>query len=918
MDIEHLPYSEDELRKIGLQRTFTGVQLSEIAFPIGGIGAGSISIGGRGDLRDFEIFGHPNRDYAPPFTFFALWAREEGQAPVARILEGRIPPPYRGGGEADARLSGLPRFRDALFRGEYPFASLTLRDASVPVQAELTAWNPFIPLNVHDSALPIANFEWTLTNPGNRPVEVSLVANLANPLTATNERGELAMPGALNSYRNAGALRGVFLNHPEADPALASTGTMALTTSWTDIDVVTHWHRGGWWDSSYLFWKDFSETGRVTPLRDADPAPIGNDVASVVLHAVVPAGGSVTLPVSISWHFAKMPNPWREDSPDLPVVLDTYAGAHFCDAWEVAAYAWEQGPRLRAISDRWRETIFSSTLPNYVLEAITSQASILRTTTCFLLADGSFFGWEGCWNTGGSCPGSCTHVWNYEQALAFLFPELERTMRRTEFLHNTRPSGNMAFRTLLPPGAKLSDFKPCVDGQMGVIIQVYRDWQLSGDDAFLRELWPSVKRALEYAWTMTPEGMGAELAFAINSPGPANRSIDSLWDPDKDGLMEGEQHNTYDIEFYGPNTLCTGMYLGALRACEEIARYLGEPDKAGEYRAIYESGRAKVDGTLWNGEYYIQKVNVIPEITVPEILLEPADPVLDGEGLAGSPSAPRPKYQYGDGCLSDQLIGQWAAHVAGLGYLLDEGHVCTAIQSVFRNNFRESLANEQSVQRIYGINDEPGLLLCSWPRGNRPMLAFSFSDEVWTGIEYQVAAHLIYEGWMDEGLTVVKAVSERYSGHNRNPWNQIECGYHYARAMASWSVKLALDGFRYSAVNGMLAFAPKLARSDFRTFWSTGTGWGRYHQNLQHGTFMLEVLAGAQTLRRLELADLPDGPISVTDPSGLLAAYRDGDAVILDAPITLTAGESITVKTSPRLAHFIFSSRLPEFGGLSA
>ncbi len=902
MSAQHSSFPQ--LTAPGPQRTFTGPALTEIAFPLGGLGTGTISLGGRGNLRDFEIFGHPDKGNVLPFTFFALWARAAGAAPVAKILEGAVPPPYRQGfGEPQTQLQGVGRFAEATFRGEYPIATLTLSDPEMPVRAELTAWNPFIPLNVADSALPVALFAWTFTNLTDAPVEISLAASVSNPFTAPGADGKPTGVGALNAYQAVGNLQGVLLNHPGADPEAPATGTMALTTTWAATDVQTHWYRGGWWDRCHLFWDTFRATGRLQATRDAEPTPGGGDVSSLALRAVVPAGGSVTLPVTLAWHFPHMANVWEADpwGGYVPkTTLPTFTGAQFADAWEVARYATRERDRLWAETSRWRETVFQSTLPAVVTEAITTQASIMRSPTCFLLADGNFFGWEGCGDKEGCCFGNCTHVWNYEQAVAFLFPTLERTMRRTEFLHNTRESGNMGFRTHLPPGEKLNDFKPCADGQMGTIIQVYRDWQLSGDDAFLREIWPAVQRALEYAWTMTPERMDkGSGAGVINAADAVKRSIDSLWDPDKDGVMEGEQHNTYDIEFFGPNTMCTAMYLGALRAGEAIARHLGDDAKAAEYRAIYDSGRAKVDAELWNGEYYIQQVRVIPEVTVPEVLRSPeaCGPTCACKQAPGGHTsaldAAQPKYQYGEGCLSDQLLGQWAAHVAGLGYLLDDAHVRSAVKAIFTHNFRDPIGAFDNVQRVYALNDEAGLLLCSWPRGNRPVLPFVYADEVWTGIEYHVAAHLIYEGWVEEGLTVVRAIAERYAGVNRNPWNQVECGHHYARAMASWSVKLALDGFTCSLPEARLGFAPKLHADDYRTFWSTGVAWGRFTQRA--GVYTLEVRAGAQPVARLDLAGFPDGALHVTGPAGTLAATRDGDGIVLSQPVTLHAGEQLVV-----------------------
>ncbi|MHB1458099.1 MAG: GH116 family glycosyl-hydrolase [Armatimonadota bacterium] len=892
----NIPYNHEALHNINPQRTFEGASLTEIAFPIGGIGTGTVSLGGRGNLRDFEIFNRPAKGNVIPFTFFALWAKEDGKAPTAKILEGKIPPPYRNGfGEPQTQLQGVSRFDKASFRAEYPQANVTLTDPEMPVTARLSAWNPFVPLNVHDSAIPAAIFEWTFTNTTNAPVDIALAASASNPLTIKNEQGQYVNHGTVNNYRSDGSLKGILMSQPDANQADPATGTIALSTTWSNPDVQTRWYRGGgWWDKCHLFWDTFSANGTLAPVIDSEAAPWTGDVCSLVMHASIPAGGEVTIPVFYTWHFPRMTNPWGGEA--VP-VLDTYSGANYSDAWDAADYIARNFDRLKADTSDWRSVIYGSTLPDYVLEAITSQASIMRSPTCLLLADGRFFGWEGCSDNSGCCHGNCTHVWNYEQAVAFLFPMLERTMRQTEFLHNTRETGNMAFRTNLPPGSTLLNFKPCADGQMGVVMQVYRDWKLSGDDAFLKEIWPNVKLALEYTWTMTVDKMSPPL------PETGNRSIDSPWDPDKDGVMEGEQHNTYDIEFYGPNTMCTAMYLGALRACEEIARYLGEKDKADEYRSIYESGRSKVDVDLWNGEYYFQQVKVLDGVIVPDHLKSPDSAVCGPtcqckQSPGGKTTSLRdgdiiPKYQYGEGCLSDQLLGQLNAHVAGLGYLLDPEHVKQAVKSIFDYNFRAPIGGFDNVQRVYALNEEAGLLLCSWPHGNRPVLPFVYSDEVWTGIEYHVAAHLIYEGWVDEGLAVVKAVTDRYAGYNRNPWNEVECGHHYARAMASWAVKLALDGFTYDLVEGWLGFAPKINADDYTCFWSTNSAWGEYSQDLNTRCFGLRVVKGAQSLSTLRIADLPDGEVSATLNGVPVGASRDDKGLFFPMGVQVREGETL-------------------------
>ncbi len=893
-----VPWPSAVLRASGPQRRFSGDQLQEIAFPLGGIGTGCISLGGRGNLRDIEIFNKPNKNTWLPFTFFALHVRPVEGGGMARILEGRLRPPYRNGfGEPQAQLQGLPRFQNAEFTGTYPTAHLNLSDPEVPVTAQLQAWNPFIPLDVDASSLPVAMFEWTIANPTNGLVEVTLAACLTNPCTAPKPEGGRTAAGSINDWFNEHGRKGYLLHHPQAPADDADTGTMCLCTEWPDTEGLSHWYRGGWWDGAHLFWDAFTATGRPEGPQEGEPAPQNGETATLLMHATIPAGGFVTIPVVMSWLWPWMANPWQApEAPPVP-LLRTWAGARFENAKAAANTFLDQLCTLRSYTDAWRDALYASSLPARVSEAVGSQVSILRSPTCMLLDDRLFVAWEGCGDNFGCCMGSCTHVWNYEQTLAFLFPTLERSMRVTEFLHNTRESGNMAFRSYLPPGNGLMNFKPCADGQMGAIMQVYRDWQLSGDTEFLRSIWPQVKRALEYAWTMTPDRMERTSEGQI---------IDSLWDPDGDGVMEGEQHNTYDIEFFGPNTLCTVMYLGALRAATLMAESLGEHETAAVYDAKYRSGRDRVDQTLFNGEFYVQQVHVIPEVTIPAHLASPS-PVscaCRNNGQVRETPLPAgtvyPKYQYGAGCLADQLLGQWAAHVYNLGYLLDPDHVRSAVKSIYTYNTRYPMGAFPNVQRVYALPEESALLLCTWPHGDRPALPFVYSDEAWTGIEFQVAAHLIYEGYVDEGLAVVQAVTDRYSGHNRNPWNHVECGHHYARALASWSVKLALDGFGYSAIDGWMRFAPRIRTPEWTTFWSTGSAWGRYAQAPEEGRFWLEVTCGELTLNRLELADLPQGALSARCGDTVLRAERHDTMVVFRPALTVLPGSALHIHIDRR------------------
>ena len=239
----------------------------------------------------------------------------------------------------------------------------------------------------------------------------------------------------------------------------------------------------------------------------------------------------------------------------------------------------------------------------------------------------------------------------------------------------------MAFRTNQVYGLPKWDRIPAADGQMGVIIRLYREWKLSGDLAFLRSVWDKAAKAIEFAFT--------------------------YWDTDGDYLLDGEQHNTYDIEFYGPNPLTGALFLAALKAGSEMALAVGDNTRAEKFSQALKISAERMDEKMWNGEYYVQ-------------LLEDIDYY---------------RYQFGSGCLTDQLLGQCLAHIAGLGYVLPQAHVKQTVHAIYQHNFREDFSDFTHAQRTYALNDERGLLMCSWPRGGRPKLPLVYSDEVWAGCE---------------------------------------------------------------------------------------------------------------------------------------------------------------------------------------
>jgi hypothetical protein len=388
---------------------------------------------------------------------------------------------------------------------------------------------------------------------------------------------------------------------------------------------------------------------------------------------------------------------------------------------------------------------------------------------------------------------------------------------------NQDECGHQNFRTVLPIQPAVHDYHAAADGQLGGLMKLYREWRISGDTAWMKRLWPAARCSLDYCIV--------------------------TWDPDHTGTLIEPHHTTYDIEFWGSDSMCTTFYLGALTAAIAMGRAL-DVDVAG-YEELLVSGCNAMKTTLWNGNWFIQNIQwkglragnpvEMKHVYSSESGYSPeAVAILEREG---------PKYQYGDGCLSDGVLGDWIARCCGLGTILDNQMIPQHLVSVFEYNFRESLTDHANPQRPgYAFGQEGGLLLCSWPRGGKPSLPFIYSDEVWTGIEYQVACHLIMTGHVNEGLFIVRVLRGRYDGRWRNPFDEYECGHWYARAMASYGLLQALGGARYDAVDKVLYMDPAI-QGDFRNFLCTATGFGTV--GLRGGIPFIEVISGSIPVARI-------------------------------------------------------------------
>jgi uncharacterized protein (DUF608 family) len=516
---------------------------------------------------------------------------------------------------------------------------------------------------------------------------------------------------------------------------------------------------------------------------------------------------------------------------------------------DVALYLSENLSRLQRLTRLWRDTWYRSTLPWWLLDRVFANVSTLATTTCHWLANGRFYGWEGV----GCCAGTCAHVWHYAHAVARLFPQLERAAREMgDYGAGFEPeTGQINFR------AEHARYW-AADGQAGCILRAYREHQMSADSAFLQRIWSRVKRSLE---------------FLIQRDG------------NEDGILEGPQHNTLDADWFGQIAWLSGLYLAALRAGEEMAIETGDEAFARRCRTIFEAGRRQIDTLLFNGEYYYQRAD---------------------------PDRPRSVGAY-NGCHIDQVFGQSWAWQVGLGRILDENQVKTALRSLWRYNYTPDVGPYRRAHppgRWYAMPGEGGLLMCTWPRGDSQRVSQSFDfyfNECMNGFEYQAAWHMIAEGMVQEGLAVTRAIHDRYHPARRNPWNEVECGDHYARSMASYGVYLVLCGFEYHGPKKRIGFSPRLSPKNFRCAFTAAEGWGSYAQRTSGRTLTatLEVKWGLLRLKSLSLG-LQAGlqptraVMNLSGHSVPCRLKREGERAEIEIAeeIVLREGQTLTIQLS--------------------
>lgn len=797
--------------------------IGRIAMPIGGIGTGDFSLGGNGRLLNWEIMNVPAIGFNGTNTgnnapFFAVHV-ESAHIRKTKALIGPIyDADYYDFQGRSVDHQGLPRFENAEFLSAYPFGQVKLSDKKMPIDVVIKAFNPLIPGDEDASSIPVGVITYEVHNKTEQEVAVSVCGNMRNFVGKDGSVKEQDWDGNWlavgtksnqNIFKQGNNISGIYMYSDSVDVANKAWGNICLATEENNVTYKLSSKSRLWEGCIDDYWADFSEDGLLTPndvLADNDP------MASLSVRKMIAPNKKVTFTFYISWYF---PNRYAWSSEKV----GNYYCSKYKNSWDVLQ---KQVPQMKQLEQKtllFVNTLLNSSYPDYVKKVVLCGLASLRTQTVFRIGSGHLMGWEGIFYNHGSCPGSCTHVWSYEMAIPFLFGNLSKTMRDVEFNYAMDENGLMSFRAGLPLYRANEVKTAAADGQMSTILRFYRDWHLSGDKFFLKNNWEKIKLAMNYAW------------------------LKGGWDGDQDGLMEGVQHNTYDQDWVGPNPLMQLWYLGALRAAEEMALVVNDKNFASKCRRIYTTGSKLTDKHLFNGEYYIQKIGTPYQFH--ELALGTAVSIKNQDFLMN------PYYQLGEGCLIDQLVGQFMANICSLGHLVNPQNIQKTLQSIMKYNYKATLEDYFNYFRAFAMEKDAGTIMTSWPYGKPKNPPFPFSPDIWTGSEYAVAALMIDEGMEEEGLEIIKSVSLRKDGNKRNPFSEEECGFYYIRALSSWATILSLSGFHYSGVNQSISFNQKAGCY----FWSNGYAWGKMEKKIKNNSMYvsLYVLSGDLPLKEVKI-----------------------------------------------------------------
>jgi len=743
--------------------TYTSEDKVISGMPLGGIGCGTLQIfpdGTRGAFTGMNNWEKPlgqlhwfrpgtAEDYrvSNPFAVFV----EKGGKRISKFLQ-------------STPLDKCPTVEKIKFEADFPVAKLTFQDSEIPLDISLTAFSPFIKNDDKNSSIPCAIYLFKIKNTSDETVTASLLASAVNPVGNWNvarynkiiRKGNLIGVGF---YRNN--------SHPW-DPA--AYGEISLMTRLSEnVTYQNQWSyvrenfRGNSGDRRFEVWERFSEKGELANEALSLEAQGEGDewMAALAVKFKLEPGEEKEIPFYYTWF---MPN--------------HYLG-HMYEKWfknsvEVAQYIDTEKDNLYSRIKSWQDVVKDAPLEGWLKDGLINYLSIIISTSWWT-KDDKFAMYEN--PVKWPLMDSLDVRYYGTMALAIFFPDLEKNTMLL-FKKFQKKDGRIAHdlgkSQIGCPSGGTTAGRPWKDLSTKYALMAYRDFLWTGDVKFLKAIYKSVQKSMEWEFAQDKDGNGL---------------------PDNEG-----KDQTYDLwDFYGTNSYSSSIFLASLLACMKMANIMGDKPFYKKCEEYFKKGSESFEKELWNGSYYIA-------------------------GKSGNTSY--------EACTAGQLNGQWYAHLLDLGYILPEEHVKKAVRTILDLNGKMSpfgIVNSvfpdpecrdlhRSSSGPRGTSEGENII-----RGGIIDKSSYHAENIWAGETYAACALAVYEGFQDEGLDIARRTWENFVYATKNVWSQPDVvfagdgslgdGELYVRNMSLWTIVFAMAKYREDVKEFLLKIEPKLSSS---------------------------------------------------------------------------------------------------------
>jgi len=769
---DKLVYTEDIMSTSNFANTYHGDKLTGIDFPIGALGGSVIRMNGKAERTWWHIFNNYEERIDSgivPNSFFAI-RTNTGDSTVVRALQTSLVGPF-------------PAMDNLTFQGEYPFGQYSFNDSSIPVDVKMEVYNPLIPMDLKNSAIPCAIFRITVKNTSNNNVNISLLASQQNAV-GFDGYGKIQGENSRNFSGYGSNVNEIISDSTSTSLKMTgANGSMQLSAYETGMTYTSSW------DNLKEIFEDFSKDGSLTGLSKAKSPTEGETVdGAIAKYFTLTPGQERKITFVLSWH---IPGGifGRSDIPEWSNFEGEQYENWWTDANDVDNYVKTYFNTLDSTTRLFHDTLYSSKIPRYAIDRISSNLCVLKSPTVFWAKNGYFGMWESTSNK-EEWFGNCKHVYHYAQAIARIYPELARKIM-VQNLNTQTEAG------LLP--SRDGELGNALDGHIGTILGIYREHLLTDNNEWLDEVWIKTKKAMDH--------------------------IIKTYDSDNDGMFTGAYANTLDCSTSGTNPWIGSMYLAALKACTNMADIVGDIESKDKYNNIFTIGSLNQDAKLWDSKlnYYVEK----------------------SDNIQGARSI-------GNGASIDMFLGQWWSNQLDLGQIYPKDRTLTALSEIYINNkFTDTGSDFKYKYRDFLGAGDTGWMMIKYP-GEAPENSAHYHDEAMTGFEYAFAATLLQYGMTKEGLDIVNCISKRYDGRFRgsdevtiannatvfgtgSPFGEDECGDFYGRALSSWSILTAIQGYSYDGPKQSIGFKPIWKSADHASFFTTSNAWGLFTQTQSNG-----------------------------------------------------------------------------------